>query len=159
MATIQHVLMVPQIGVIDADKDLLKWANSLNTEMIRRINTEGIDAFKLGLYERTVPRSNEAMIAIMPFTLLADLPDFKRQVYLFSLVGYTDEKAVGQIIILPKNSDFIRDVIMNCMRVSKKDGVMSASYPLNDHPVVSGLAAMGIMSLMASQKIIGTDKK
>lgn len=159
MATIQHVVMIPQLGVIDGDKPLMDWANSLDTEMIREINIDGIEAFKLGLYERTVPRPNEAMIAIMPLTLLKNREKFKRSVFLFSLVGYVNEKAVGQIIIIPKNSDFIRDIIMRCMRVSTKEGVMSVSYPLSDHPVVSTLATIGVLSLMNSNKIHGTDKR
>ena len=51
--------------------------------MIAKTNRTANAAFEQALYERNMPRQEQVMIGVMPFTFFKEDPIFKKSVYLF----------------------------------------------------------------------------
>ena len=176
MDTVQKVVMIPQMGLVE-DKGLIKWANSLTSEMIGKTNTEARKLFEDALYERNMPRNQEAMVGVMARTFFKNDPLLRKPVYLFALLAPITEEAkkeefygdalskilgemidftlAGQIAMATRDSEFVNDILMRCMKVKKQDDYLSVAYPLQSHPVVQTISAVAVIAMLSDKSVGG----
>lgn len=164
MTTVQKVILVPHMGLLE-NNALLKWAKSLSSDMIAKSNQTANAAFEAALYERNMPRQNEVMIGVMPFTFFRDDPVFRKSVYLFGLLVKPEiiiddpNCLAGQIAMVDRGSEFYHQILVNCMKIKQTEGELSVGYPLSSHPVVKQISMIAFVSMIADMTIHGQDTK